>query len=74
MKRESMKRTREQVMTVKDACEKLQVTTVTIQRWLRAGKLRGSKTTAGWRITEGDVDAFLNRYKNEVIDNDATTD
>lgn len=55
---------RESMMTVKDAAERLSVSQETIRRWLKAGKLRGSNTPAGWRIADADVEAFLNRYKN----------
>lgn len=67
-------REREQLMTVADACDKLQVGPVTVRRWLKAGKIPGSRTTAGWRIKESDIDAFVDRYRNKVIDNDEGTD
>jgi excisionase family DNA binding protein len=51
----------ERWLTVSEAAERLRVGNVTVQRWLRAGKLPGTLLSrrAGWRIPERAVDALL---------------
>jgi excisionase family DNA binding protein len=52
----------ERMLTVKQVAERLQVHVITVQRWLRAGKLRGIRlggTKAGWRIPESELRRFL---------------
>ena len=45
-------------LTVRQAAQHLQVSEITVQRWLRAGKLRGTRpggTRMGWRIPTSEV-------------------
>ncbi|GBD21844.1 hypothetical protein HRbin28_02308 [bacterium HR28] len=48
-------------LTVEQVAERLQVSPVTVRRWLREGLLAGSRLPgkAGWRISEQDVERFL---------------
>ena len=50
------------MLTVRQVAERLQVHIITVQRWLRAGKLRGVRlggTKAGWRIPESELRRLL---------------
>jgi excisionase family DNA binding protein len=52
----------EQLLTVAQVAERLQAHPETVRRWLRAGKLRGSKvggSRLGYRISEGELERFL---------------
>lgn len=52
----------QKMLTVKQAAEHLQVGVVTVQRWLRSGKIEGVRlggTRAGWRIPESEVVRLL---------------
>lgn len=46
--------------TPEQAAKILQVNVQTLRRWLRRGELTGANTTAGWRLTPADLEAFLN--------------
>ena len=52
-------------LTVNEVAERLQVTPLTVRRWLKAGALSGSQLgdRAGCRITEADVRTFLDARK-----------
>ncbi|GEM_PF-1614562 len=52
----------DQLLTVREVSEQLKVSTVTVQRWLRAGKLRGKRLPAdklGWRVPASEVQQFI---------------
>jgi excisionase family DNA binding protein len=60
------------ILTPEQAATRLQVTTETMRRWLRRGEFKAAKTTAGWRITERDIEAFLaQRHTGHAGDDDA---
>lgn len=45
------------LLTPREAAERLRVKVITVQRWLAAGKLRGSKLPSGeWRIPAAEVE------------------
>jgi excisionase family DNA binding protein len=49
-------------LTVEEVAERLNLSTETIRRWLRSGRLRGIRIgarRAGWRIREHDLAAYL---------------
>jgi excisionase family DNA binding protein len=57
----------EQMMTTEQAAERLQVGVVTVQRWLRSGRLRGVRIggrRAGWRIPANEVERLLRGEDN----------
>lgn len=64
-----------QLWTVPEVAQRLQVTEETVRRWLRGGELAGVRLSrkAGWRIRERDIEAFLQAHgtgptqKNEPI-------
>lgn len=49
--------------TPEQAAKILQVNVQTVRKWLRTGDLTGANTTAGWRLTPADLDAFLNKNR-----------
>jgi excisionase family DNA binding protein len=56
------------LLTVKDVASVLQVDTNTVRRYLNDGllkgvKLSGSKKKGRWRITEEDLQQFVNKEK-----------
>lgn len=54
-----------EVMTTLDVAELLDVTPVTVRRWLVSGELTGAKIPgAGWRLTPDDLKAWLDKHRN----------
>ena len=53
-------------LTVAEVAERLKVYPGTVKRWLREGKLVGVALgdRAGWRISESDLEAFLESQRN----------
>lgn len=52
----------DRAFTVDEVAERLRASKTTVLRWLRAGELRGYRlggTKLGWRVTEGDLAAFV---------------
>lgn len=46
------------MLTVRQAAAQLQVSPITVQRWLHSGKMRGTKpggSRMGWRVSEAEV-------------------
>ncbi|MFZ1641572.1 MAG: helix-turn-helix domain-containing protein [Candidatus Contendobacter sp.] len=53
-----------QVFTVEQAAATLAVDTESVRRWLREGRIGGFKAGAAWRVTQADLDAFIERNRN----------
>jgi excisionase family DNA binding protein len=52
----------DRLLTVDEVAERLRLNPETIRRWLRAGRLSGvwlGSDSAGWRIDERDLAAFI---------------
>ena len=52
----------EQLLKVREVAERLRLDPETVRRWLRSGKLRGSKissTRGGYRIPESEIARLL---------------
>jgi excisionase family DNA binding protein len=47
--------------TPEEVAEKLKVKRRAVYQWLTVGKLAGMKVGQGWRITEEDLLAFMNK-------------
>jgi excisionase family DNA binding protein len=50
--------TEERLLTVPEVAARLRASQITVRKWLRAGRLRGSRfggTKLGWRIPESEV-------------------
>lgn len=46
------------LLTAKEVAERLRVRVITVQRWLHAGKMKGTKLPgqAGWRVPIAEVE------------------
>jgi excisionase family DNA binding protein len=57
----------ERVLTVNQVAARLQVDVQTVRRWLRNGDLVGIPFggRTGWRVTEPELQAFLDRRRME---------
>ena len=53
------KKPRERLLTPAEVATRLNVSLVTVGRWLRGGKLKGVKAGRQWRVRERDLEAFL---------------
>lgn len=54
----------ERLYTVQEVAARLKTTPETVRRWLRSGRLRGIRlggTKLGYRISEADLQRFLDR-------------
>ena len=51
--------------TVDEAAETLRVNPQTIRRYLQSGKLSGVKLQGSWRISDADLQNFIERCKNK---------
>ncbi len=61
----------EPIYSVEQAAERLGITPEILRRWLRAGKIRGSKLTGRvWRIRESDIQEFLDRTATKLKSED----
>ena len=49
----------EKLHSVEEAAEVLGISPVTLGDWLRAGKIIGTKIGRQWRITESDLQSFI---------------
>lgn len=54
----------EKLYTVNDVAEYLNLTTRTIQNYIKRGTLAGSKVGKGWRFTEQDIKDYLELTKS----------
>jgi excisionase family DNA binding protein len=54
-----MRTVEETYFTVEEVAERLKVSHMTVYRWIKAGNLGAYKLGGEFRITEGDVECFL---------------
>jgi excisionase family DNA binding protein len=47
------------LLTPEEAAKRLNVSPVTVRKWLRSGKLRGVKVSVLWRVRESDLNEFI---------------
>jgi excisionase family DNA binding protein len=68
--------TNEPLLTVKQVAERLQVNPVTVHRWLRGGRMRGSLLSdrMGWRIPESEVQRMYNEGVRSAGDGERSED
>lgn len=53
-----------QAFTVEQAAAALSLDRDTLRRWLRQGRIGGFKAGTDWRLTQADLDAFIERNRN----------
>ncbi len=63
-----------QTYTVEQAATALSLDRDTLRKWLRAGRIGGFKAGANWRITQDDLDAFIERNRNSYRPDDDDED
>lgn len=54
----------EKLLTPPQVAAHLQVNERTVTQWLRKGHLRGFKIGKEWRVSQGDLNAFLDNSAN----------
>jgi type IV pilus assembly protein PilB len=54
------------LLTMDEAIAMLKTTRQTFYRWVRSGRLRGTKLGRQWRFTRGDVDRFLKGQEPQI--------
>lgn len=54
----------EKIYTTKQVAELLQVSVITIRRYIKSGKLKASKIGKDYRISERDIKQLLNETKD----------
>jgi len=53
----------ERFYTIKEVAELLKVSDGGVRKWLKTGKLKGSKLGRIWRIKKSDLDEFVNERR-----------
>lgn len=53
-----------QTYTVEQAAAALAIDAESVRRWLRGGRIGGFKAGTAWRLTQADLDAFIERNRN----------
>lgn len=56
-----------QVYKVDEVARMFKVSRITVLRWIKNGRLRARKLGKGYRITEQDLDLFLNADTNGFV-------
>ena len=51
---------KEQYYTIEEVAKMLKVAYLTVYRWIRAGKMKAVKAGKQYRITQSELDKFLN--------------
>lgn len=59
------------MLTIHDVAEKLNVDERTIRELIRKNELRAIKVGKEWRVTEDDLDAYVDGHANFEINNQA---
>ncbi|MCK5273632.1 MAG: helix-turn-helix domain-containing protein [Alphaproteobacteria bacterium] len=49
----------QRLLTIKDVADILQVSDKTVRRWIDAGDLVAHRIGRQWRVSQGDLDAFI---------------
>ncbi len=55
----------QKLLTPLDVAKRLQINEATVTLWLRRGHLRGYKVGKGWRVSEIDLEAFIEASANK---------
>jgi excisionase family DNA binding protein len=60
-----MQNVEERYFSTREIAAVLKVHEATVRRWIEAGMLRGVRLPGGWRVTERELTAFLERRRQE---------
>ena len=55
--------TAEKLLTLKEASEALGISPLTLRKWIIAGQIVGTKIGKQWRVTEQDLQDFINKNR-----------
>ena len=55
--------TAERLYTLKEASEALGISPLTLRKWIIAGQIVGTKIGKQWRVTEQDLQDFINKNR-----------
>jgi excisionase family DNA binding protein len=50
-------------ITIKEICQSLKVKKLTVYRWIKSGKLQAIKVGKSYRVTQQQIDNFINLKK-----------
>jgi excisionase family DNA binding protein len=64
----------ERVYTTEEVAEALRVSVFTVRRLLNSGRLQGFKVGKDWRITEGDLEAFIEASRSKEVRQEGVLD
>jgi len=54
------------LLSVEEVAARVKVSTYTVRRWVRQGRLAGIKIGRDWRVDERDLEAFLAARRKEA--------
>jgi excisionase family DNA binding protein len=60
-----MPESQERLLSPNNVAERLNISPLTVRRWLKAGKLKGVRLGRLWRVLERDLEAFLQKCGDE---------
>ena len=55
--------TAEKLLTLKEASEALGISPLTLRKWIIAGQIVGTMIGKQWRVTEQDLQDFINKNR-----------
>lgn len=55
----------DRLLSTEEVAERLNVSPLTVRKWLRSGRLRGIKVSVLWRVRESDLNAFIKAFNDE---------
>jgi excisionase family DNA binding protein len=56
-----MPESQERLLSPNNVAERLNISPLTVRRWLKAGKMKGVRVGRLWRVRESDLEAFLQK-------------
>jgi len=56
------------LLTIHEVADLLKVKESTVRQWVRAGELRAIKFGKEWRVSQKDLEAYLNAHANRPPD------
>lgn len=60
----------EKIYSLVQVAEYLQASRITLYNYIKSGKLRAFKVGGNWRVTESDLEAFINASRNTAEEDD----
>lgn len=60
----------EKIYSLVQVAEYLQASRITLYNYIKSGKLKAFKVGGNWRVTESDLEAFINANRNTAAEDD----